>query len=154
MSGAQSSEKENSQIQDTSLVETERECIRSLMLDPESPTRWNVLALVYTMTGKTKRAKEAITNSLELNTSNAMTWRIWGDLLKGLGQNIESERTYRMSLELDPTHIVTMHRLVQLLIERNAYPEAMDVLVRLVELSPNDQKVWDAYSISLGNMIQ
>ncbi|MHA2373913.1 MAG: tetratricopeptide repeat protein [Candidatus Thorarchaeota archaeon] len=154
MSDAQSSEKENTQIQDTSLAKTEKECIRSIMLDPESSTRWNALALVYMITGKTKLAEEAIKNSLELNTSNAMTWRIWGDLLMGIGQNIESERIYRMSLELDPTQIVTMHRLVQLLIKRKAYPEAMEVLERLVVLSPNDQKVWDAYSICIGNMIQ
>ncbi|MHA2286810.1 MAG: tetratricopeptide repeat protein, partial [Candidatus Thorarchaeota archaeon] len=104
--------------------------------------------------GKSKMAEEAIKNSLELNTSNAMTWRIWGDLMMGIGKNIESERIYRMSLELDPNHIVTMYRLVQLLIERKAYPEAMDVLERLIVLSPNDQNVWDAFSICIGNMIQ
>jgi tetratricopeptide (TPR) repeat protein len=76
-------------------------CLRTMMLEPQNPAMWNSLALVYLMTGRYSDAQDAIEKSLDLDSSVAWTWSIWGDLLTLVGNATESERAYRMAAEMD-----------------------------------------------------
>ncbi|MFX1578468.1 MAG: tetratricopeptide repeat protein [Promethearchaeota archaeon] len=121
-------------------------CLRSMMLDPQNTTMWNALALVYMMSDRMQEAEEAIVRSLDIDTSNAWTWTIWGDLLRQNGDSTEAERAYRMATELDPKEIHALRHLALLYLERSALPEAVDLLQIIISVTPNDQELWDAYS--------
>ena len=133
----------------TSAVGVEYACLRSMMLEPRSTTMWNALALVYMMSDRLKDAEEAIESSLEIDTSNAWTWTIWGDLLRLDGRKVDAERAYRMAAELDPTEVHALRHLALLYLERGALPEALDLLQLLIPITPSDQELWDAYSSCL-----
>ncbi len=132
-----------------SAVGVEYACLRSMMLEPRSTTMWNALALVYMMSDRAKEAEEAIERSLDIDTSNAWTWTIWGDLLRQEGRLVESERAYRMATELDPSDAHALRHLAMLYSFRDANPEAVDLLQSLIQIAPNDQDLWDAYASSL-----
>ena len=85
-------------------IEPEYACLRTMMLEPRNPTMWNSLALVYLMTGQYENAKDSIENSLDLDSSIAWTWSIWGDLFSLVGNEIESKRAYRMAIEMDSSN--------------------------------------------------
>ena len=124
-------------------------CLRSMMLEPQNPTMWNALALVYMMSDRAKEAEEAIERSLDINTSNEWTWTIWGNLLRQKGRLVEAERAYRMAAELNSTDANALKHLALLLSSRGAYPEAVDLYQRLIPLKPNNQELWDSYSVCL-----
>jgi tetratricopeptide (TPR) repeat protein len=124
-------------------------CLRSMMLEPRNPTMWNALALVYMMSDRAQEAEEAIESSLDLDTSNAWTWTIWGDLLRQEGRLVDAERTYRMAAELNPNDTHVLRHLAILYSARGAYPEAVNLFESLIPLMPNDQESWDAYSACL-----
>lgn len=124
-------------------------CLRSMMLEPQNPTMWNALALVYMMSDRAKEAEEAIEKSLDINTSNAWTWTIWGDLLRQDGRLVDAERAYRMALELNPSDLHVLKHLAFLCSARGAYAEAMDLFQSLIPSMPNNQDIWDAYSSCL-----
>jgi Flp pilus assembly protein TadD len=124
-------------------------CLRSMMLEPQNPTMWNALALVYMMSDRAKEAEEAIERSLDIDTSNWWTWTIWGDLLRQEGRLVEAERAYRMAAELNPTDAYTMKHLALLYSLRGAFSEAVDLYQRLIPTTPNNQELWDAYSVCL-----
>ena len=129
-----------------SAIGVEYACLRSMMLEPRNTTMWNALALVYIMSDREQEAEEAIERSLDIDTSNAWTWTIWGDLLRLKGDKTEAERAYRMAAELDPREIHTLRHLALLYLERGAIPEALDLLQMLIPVTPSDQELWDAYS--------
>lgn len=133
----------------TSCLGIEYACLRSMMLEPQNPTMWNALALVYMMSDRAKEAEAAIEKSLDINTSNAWTWTIWGDLLRQEGRLMEAERAYRMVLELNPSDPYVLKHLALLYSARGAYPEAVDLFQRLIPSIPNNQDIWDAYSSCL-----
>ena len=132
-----------------SAVGAEYACLRSMMLEPQNPTMWNALALVYMMSDRTKEAEEAVERSLDIDTSNGWTWTIWGDLLRQEGRLVEAERAYRMAAELNPTDAYPLKYLALLYSSRGAYPEAVDLYQRLIPSTPNNQELWDAYSVCL-----
>nr|KXH72202.1 MAG: hypothetical protein AM325_01640 [Candidatus Thorarchaeota archaeon SMTZ1-45] len=132
-----------------SVVSAEYSCLRSMMLEPQNTTMWNSLALVYMLSDNVSDAEEAIERSLDIDTSNAWTWSIWGDLLKHMGRLVDAERAFRMVLELDPNDTHALHQSVTIYTLRDAYPEVLDMLQRLIPLTPNDQELWDAYSACL-----
>jgi len=107
---------------------------------------WNALALVYLMTGQYENAQDAIERSLDLDSSIAWTWSIWGDLLTTVGNNLESERAYRMAVEMGSSDPYVLHNLVSLFYERNNHPEALRLLVQLIPQCPEDQSLWDLYT--------
>lgn len=119
------------------------------MLEPRNTTMWNALALVYMMSDRVQVAEEAIERSLEIDTSNAWTWTIWGDLLRQEGRLVEAERVYRMATELDPNDSHALRHLAILYSARDANPEAVDLFQTLIQMTPNDQELWDAYAACL-----
>ena len=129
-----------------SAIGVEYACLRSMMLEPRNTTMWNALALVYMMSDRAHEAEEVIQRSLDIDTSNAWTWTIWGDLLRQKGDRTEAERAYRMATELDPRGVHALKHLALLYLERGAIPEALDLLQMLIPVTPSDQELWDAYS--------
>lgn len=132
--------------EEKSAIGIEYACLRSMMLEPQNTTMWNALALVYMMSDRMHEAEEAIVRSLDIDTSNAWTWTIWGDLLRQKDDRTEAERAYRMATELDPREIHALRHLALLYLERRALQEAVDLLQIIIPVTPNDQELWDEYS--------
>ncbi|MFW9835699.1 MAG: tetratricopeptide repeat protein [Candidatus Thorarchaeota archaeon] len=140
--------------EDKLAIGIEYACLRSMMLEPQNTTMWNALALVYMMSDRMHEAEEAIVRSLDIDTSNAWTWTIWGDLLRQNGDSTEAERAYRMATELDPREVPALRHLALLYLERGALFEAFDLLQMIIPITPNDQELWDTYSGCLRRMKQ
>jgi len=121
-------------------------CLRSMMLEPQNPTMWNSFALVYMMIGRLSDAQDAIERSLDIDSSIAWTWSIWGDLLMQKGNLLESERAYRMAVELGSTNPHVLHQLVNLFSQRGNHPEVLQLLEQLIPQQPEDQSLWDLYT--------
>jgi tetratricopeptide (TPR) repeat protein len=117
-----------------------------MMLEPQNPTMWNALALVYMMTSRYEDARDSIERSLDLDSSIAWTWSIWGDLLAFLGDDLEAERVYRMALELGSDEPHVLRQLVEYYMQRGNHPEALSLLERLIPQYPEDQLLWDVYT--------
>jgi Flp pilus assembly protein TadD len=113
---------------------------------------WNAIALVHMMSNRAVDAEEAIERSLDIDTSNAWTWTIWGDLLRQEGKFVEAERAYRMASELNPQDPYTLRHLAILCTTRGAYPEAIELFEMLIPFIPNDQELWDDYSACIRRM--
>ena len=127
-------------------IEPEYACLRTMMLEPRNPTMWNSMALVYLMTGQYEDAQDAIERSLDLDSSIAWTWSIWGDLLAVVGNELESERAYRMAVEMGSDDPYVLHNLVSLFYERDNHPEVLQLLEQLIPQCPEDQSLWDLYT--------
>ncbi|TFG32967.1 tetratricopeptide repeat protein [Candidatus Thorarchaeota archaeon] len=128
-------------------------CLRLMMLEPQNPTMWNSMALVYIMTGRIDDALDAIERSLDLDTGNSWTWSIWGDILDILDNHIESERAYRMALELGSEDPHILRQLVRLYIRRGNLPDALRILEELIHFFPSDQYLWDQYTDFLQSIV-
>ncbi len=133
---------------------TEYAYLRSLMLEPRNPLMWNALALVYLTLSRLDEAEDAIRESLDLDTSNPWTWRLWGDVLLCDNNLREAEIAFRMSLELEPRDTDVLYELLLLQIARGARQQALDTLGRLMELSPNNQNLWDSYTKCFSNGVE
>ena len=133
-------------IPDGGQLAPEYACLRSMMLEPQNPTMWNSFALVYLMTGRLSDAQDAIERSLDIDSSLAWTWSIWGDLLTTKGDLLESERAYRMAVELGSTDSHVLHQLVNLFSQRGNHPEVLQLLEQLIPQQPEDQSLWDLYT--------
>jgi tetratricopeptide (TPR) repeat protein len=127
-------------------IEPEYACLRSMMLEPQNPTMWNALALVYMMTARYEDARDSIERSLDLDTGIAWTWSIWGDLLSLMGDELEAERAYRMAVELGSDEPHVLKQLVQYYMKRGNHPEALSFLEMLIPLYPENQMLWDVYT--------
>ncbi len=121
-------------------------CLRSMMLEPQNPTMWNSLALVYMMTGQVTDALEAIERSLDFDTGNAWTWSIWGDILYQIDDFVQSERAYRMAFELGARESHILFRLMQRCRLRGNMLDALGMLEILLPLYPDNQELWDQYT--------
>jgi len=137
---------EHSGISEEVDIPPEYACLRSMMLEPRNPTMWNSMALVYLMTDRIGDAHDAIERSLDLDSSIAWTWSIWGDLLSLRGNILESERAYRMAVEMGSTDPHVLHQLVCIFSDRGNHPDALRLLEQLVPQSPDDQSLWDLYT--------
>jgi len=127
-------------------LDPEYACLRSMMLEPQNPTMWNALALVYMMTNRYDDAADAIERSLEFDTSIAWTWSIWGDLLGLIGDEDESERAYRMAVELGSDEPHVLWYLIRCYVRRGYHPEALVLLEQLIPQYPEKQSLWDIYT--------
>lgn len=121
----------------------------SVVSGPKTPTFWNAFAVVHMMNDDLRSAERAIVRSLDLDTSISSTWRIWGRLLLLRGDDIEAERSFRMSLELDLDGEQAIRHLVTLFRERDAHPEAIELLAGLLEKYPNEQNLWNLLTDSM-----
>ena len=139
-------------LDDTQTIDAEYACLMSMMLEPKNPTMWNALAVVQMVTSKPEDAEDSIIQSLEIDTSNSWTWTIWGDLLKNEDRIIESERAYRMAVELNPVNEHALRQLVFITESREAHPETLKLLETLLPQQPEDQLLWDIYSKCLRRM--
>ncbi|MFW9768927.1 MAG: hypothetical protein ACFFF9_03920 [Candidatus Thorarchaeota archaeon] len=139
-------------LDDAQAIDAEYACLMSMMLEPKNPTMWNALALVQMISSKPDDAEDSIRRSLEIDTSNSWTWTIWGDLLKNENRIIESERAYRMAVELDPVNEHALRQLVFITDSREAHPETLTLLETLLPQLPEDQELWDIYSRCLRRM--
>jgi predicted Zn-dependent protease len=124
-------------------IATEEFCLRELMLEPTNTMKWNALALSHLIMGNLEEAEDAVESSLDIDTSNHLTWRILGDILHLQSRNKESENAYRMALSLEPCDVHVMFQLARLCFERDAFIEATEIMMRLASVIPNDQRVWD-----------
>jgi Tfp pilus assembly protein PilF len=127
-------------------IAPEYACLRSMMMEPQNPTMWNAMALVYLMIGRNDDAQDAIERSLDLNSSNSWTWTIWGDLLSQLGDDLEAERAYRMALELGSTESHVLTQLVRFFFRRGNYHDTIETLQNLLPQCPDNQWLWDLYT--------
>lgn len=143
---ATSANQDKKGISPRSKISPEYACLRSMMLDPQNPTMWNSMALVYLMTGRLTDAQDAIERSLDLDSSNAWTWSIWGDLLSLKGNNLESERAYRMAVEMGSSDPHILRQLLRFFSNRGNNPEALRLLEELLPQCPDDQSLWDLYT--------
>ena len=137
---------ENQGISTPDSIAPEYACLRAMMLEPQNPTMWNSMALVYLMTGRYEDAQDAIERSLDLDSSLSWTWSIWGDLLAQLGDEVESERAYRMALELGSLEPHVLNHLVRYFLKRGNYSETLGLLEMLIPQCPEDQSLWDLYT--------
>jgi tetratricopeptide (TPR) repeat protein len=135
-------------------VDPEYACLRSMMLEPQNPTMWNALALVYLMTSRYEDARDSIERSLDLDSGIAWTWSIWGDLLVFQGDDLEAERAYRMAVELGSDEPHVLRRLIEYYTKRENKPEALLLLERLIPQYPEDQMLWDLYTQCLHCMLR
>ncbi|MFW9887827.1 MAG: tetratricopeptide repeat protein [Candidatus Thorarchaeota archaeon] len=131
----------------------ERAWINSMLLEPKNPTFWNAFALVYMMNGDYEAAGNAIDRSLEIDTGIAWTWRIWGDLFLRIRRSVEAERAYCMSLELESWNAHSMQQLLSLYMQRGAFPEAAELISRLLLITPNNQDLWDSLTLCISNSL-
>jgi tetratricopeptide (TPR) repeat protein len=127
-------------------IDPEYACLRSMMLEPQNPTMWNALALVYLMTNRYEDAQDAIERSLDLDTGIAWTWSIWGDLLGLLGNESEAIRAYRMAVELGSDEPHVLQQLIHHYAQRGYHPETLMLLEQLISQCPDDQSLWDIYT--------
>ena len=127
-------------------IAPEYACLRTMMLEPQNPTMWNSMALVYLMTGRYEDAQDAIERSLDLDSSLSWTWSIWGDLLAQIGDDVESERAYRMAMEMGSVEPHVLNQLVRYFFKRRNYSETLGLLEMLIPQSPGDQSLWDLYT--------
>lgn len=127
-------------------IPPEYACLRTMMLEPQNPTMWNSMALVYLMTGRYEDAQDTIERSLNLDSSVAWTWSIWGDLLSIVGNDLESERAYRMAMELGSIAPHVLNQLVGFFFKRRNYSETLGLLEKLIPQRPEDQSLWDLYT--------
>jgi len=123
--------------------------LNSLVAEPNSPTFWNAFAVVHMMNDDLPSAEQAIVRSLDIDISISSTWRIWGQLLQLRGDDMEAERSFRMSLELEPENELAIRQLLHLFRGRGAYPEAIELLTKLLEKYPNDQGFWNLLTDSM-----
>lgn len=137
---------EHGGISEGTKLTPEYACLRSMMLEPQNPTMWNSMALVFIMTGRMKDAQDAIMRSLDLDSSIAWTWVIWGDLLLLRGHLLESERAFRMAVEMGSTDSHVLHQLVMLFSDRGNHLDALRILEELIPQCPDDQSLWDLYT--------
>jgi tetratricopeptide (TPR) repeat protein len=121
----------------------------SVVSEPNTPTFWNAFAVVHMMNDDLPSAEQAVIRSLDLDTSVSSTWRIWGELLQHRGDDMEAERSFRMSLELEPDNEYAMRQLLHLFRGRGAYPEAVELLTTLIERHPNNQGLWNLLTDSM-----
>ena len=124
-------------------------CLCSMMLEPQNPTMWNSIALVYMMTGRVDDALEAIERSLDLDTGDAWTWSIWGDILDQIGDLTQSERAYRMAFQLGASEPRILNQLIHRYLLRGNTLDALQMFEYLLPLCPNDQDIWDQYTAVL-----
>ncbi|MGY5880248.1 MAG: hypothetical protein RTV31_08355 [Candidatus Thorarchaeota archaeon] len=127
-------------------IAPEYACLRAMMLEPQNPTMWNSMALVYLMTGRYEDAQDAIERSLDLDSSISWTWSIWGDLLMQLGDEVESERAYRMAMEMGSVEPHVLNQLIRYFHKRRNYSETLGLLELLIPQFPEDQSLWDLYT--------
>ncbi|TFG31018.1 hypothetical protein EU528_07245 [Candidatus Thorarchaeota archaeon] len=127
-------------------IAPEYACLRTMMLEPQNPTMWNSMALVYLMTGRYEDAQDAIERSLDLDSGIAWTWSIWGDLLAQIGDELESERAYRMAMELGSIEPHVLNQLVRYFFKRKNYSETLELLEILIPQNLEDQSLWDLYT--------
>lgn len=127
-------------------LDPEYACLRSMMLEPQNPIMWNAFALVYMMTNRYDDATDAIERSLELDTSIAWTWSVWGDLLSLVGDETGAERAYRMAVELGSDEPHVLQRLISHLTRRGYHPETLSLLEQLIPQYPEKQSLWDIYT--------
>jgi tetratricopeptide (TPR) repeat protein len=127
-------------------IDPEYACLRSMMLEPQNPTMWNALALVYLMTNRYDDARDALERSLDLDTSIAWTWSIWGNLLEFVGNETESIRAYRMAAELGSDDPRTLQQLVHHYARRGYHSETLSLLEQLIPQCPDNQSLWDIYT--------
>jgi len=127
-------------------IAPEYACLRAMMLEPQNPTMWNSMALVYLMTGRYTDAQDAIERSLDLDSSISWTWSIWGDLLVLLGEELESERAYRMAMEMGSVEPHVLNQLVRYFFRRRNYSETLGLLEMLIPQCFGDQSLWDLYT--------
>ena len=137
---------ENRGLSITDGITPEYACLRAMMLEPQSPTMWNSLALVYLMTGQYEDAQDAIERSLDFDSSISWTWSIWGDLLAQIGNEVESERAYRMAMELGSIESHVLNQLVRYFFKRKNYSETLGLLEILIPQCLEDQSLWDLYT--------
>lgn len=127
-------------------------CLQSMMLEPQNPTMWNSMALVYMMTGRIEDALDAIERSLDIDSGDAWTWSIWGDILDQLDNHTESERAYRMAFELGTREPHVLRQLIQKYIQRSNIIDALMMFEYLLPLCPNSQPDWDQYTTVLNSI--
>lgn len=127
-------------------IEPEYACLRSMMLEPQNPTMWNAIALVYMMTSQYEDSRIFIEHSLDIDSGIAWTWSIWGDLLSLQGNDQEAERAYRMAIELGSDEPHVLRKLIDYFTRRGNHPEALHLLERLIPQYPEDQMLWDVYT--------
>jgi len=134
------------------LFDPEYSCLRSMMLEPQNPTMWNSMALVYMMIGRLDDALEAIDRSLDLDTGDAWTWSIWGDILGQVGDLTQSERAYRMAFQLGAREPRILNQLIHSYLLRGNTIDALQMFEYLLPLCPNDQGIWDQYTAVLSSL--
>ena len=125
MQSVATSQQEGSGLSLPEGIAPEYACLRAMMLEPKNPTMWNSMALVYLMTGRYEDAQDAIERSLDLDSSISWTWSIWGDLLAQLGNDIESERAYRMALEMGSVEPHVLNQLIHYFFKRRNFSETL-----------------------------
>jgi len=77
-------------------------CLKGLQKYPRYVTGRFVLAKGYMAQGNNDDAKRELETVLAINNRYALAWKYYGDLLRNMGQNDESDLSYSELAEIDP----------------------------------------------------
>ena len=77
-------------------------CLKGLQKYPRYVTGRFVLAKGYMAQGNNEDAKRELETVLAINNRYALAWKYYGDLLRNMGQNEESDLSYAELAEIDP----------------------------------------------------
>ncbi len=112
---------------------------QGLRLDPENPTLWYNLALSYRAIGELAKAKEALINSIEFDSSDPDVLDSMGVILHEIGEDLTSEFCFKKAIEIDPGNGRIWNNFGVLSFDRKNYKEAARAFETAVSLLKEDE---------------
>jgi TolB-like protein/DNA-binding winged helix-turn-helix (wHTH) protein/Tfp pilus assembly protein PilF len=111
---------------------------RALTLDPELSEAHSSLGNIHTSyTWDWDGAERAFTRALELNPSNALAHKGYGELLSFLGRHDEAIREARRAIELDPLSLLMQANLAIVFHRARRSDEALEQIQQTLAMDPN-----------------
>lgn len=122
---------------------------KSLTLSPNNPILWNELAILNAFELKDPIAfREAISQSLELDSEFEQTWMTLGDVrVNALDDVAGAIEAYEKAVALTPKNCRVRHTLGSLQIQESRWVSAVETLEPVFEYCPNMSNLWDVYRL-------
>ncbi len=111
---------------------------QGLRLDPENPTLWYNLALSYRAIGELSKAKEALINSIEFDSSDPDALDSMGVILHEIGEDLSAEFCFKKAVGINPDNGRIWNNLGVLYFDRKNYKEAARSFETAVSLLEED----------------
>jgi tetratricopeptide (TPR) repeat protein len=111
---------------------------RAVELDPSRDGGWFDLGAFLSLTDNHEEAVLALARSTSINQDNADAWFWLGSAHRALGRPHSAIRDYERALALEPKDVASLHNLGLTLFDIGEYKLAAEVLLRGLQLSPED----------------